>query len=138
VTKKKKRRSSSFDGSIPWTRDGLIEALEISEDAASADAAQHLITHVLHDRGFGELQGTSHLYRWRLVEVFLARHIDRLRAEGLVFDGALDLRLLDVLARARYTRVPDPLLAADGGEDVFDLEGVIGEAAAMTRQGPSE
>jgi len=124
---KKKHRLNSWDGSIPWTRNGLIEALEIGEMVPDPDEAMHAVLERLAERGVGTVDAESHCYGWMVVERFLFQHRERLEHDKLFFATGIDLRLLDLLATMKYTRLP-PGRPGEEGVDTFDIEWLVKEA----------
>lgn len=108
-------------GFIPWDAEGFLDAFRAWQELITAAMRRarttregrvrfHLPTQQMGRyfvNRYGPAQGTAHFVRWVKVGEFLATHMERLQAEGLVHvaaDGSLDFSgdLIASLCAVRY------------------------------------
>lgn len=103
-------------GRVPWTLEGLLEALSAANDACrdglGHDAPFYMMGWV-QDRYGGDL-GFAHSVRFQQIAQFLHAHRERIAREGFAKSGGagatmLSDHLLRALAEVEFTKeLPDP------------------------------
>lgn len=112
-------------GLIPWDADGFLDAFRAWQDLITTALRRarttregrmrfHLPTQQMGRyfvKRYGRGEGTAHFARWAKVGEFLATHMERLQADGLVHvaaDGSLDFSsdLIAGLCAVRYRPAP--------------------------------
>jgi hypothetical protein len=119
-------------GKVPWTMEGLLEALEEANRAKVAtgsDSTFYMMMWV-QDRYGGDL-GMAHSVRFQAAVALLREHAARLMDEDLVrksADGKSSLvshHLAGALAEAEYTREVPDADCAGGVRHELDIDHVI-------------